>query len=189
MLNIDVGGQKHKRTLKDQWKILDISSEADYVHDLGSSKPLPFQDNCVDNIYCSNTLEHIEPDNLTFVLQEFYRILKVGGKCRIIVPDCAFAINLYLKKSKELSNKKYCGKLKSMPQTPMGYLTSWFHTNKRGLGTGHKIGFDEHLLLAFIARTKFKEIKKLEYNKCSEIFKGKDYDRYKGWNIYLEVEK
>jgi len=70
----------------------------------------------------------------------------------------------------------------------MGYLTSWFHTNKRGLGTGHKIGFDKDLLIAFINQTPF-SVRTMEYNNCSEAFKGKDYKRYANWNIYLELTK
>jgi predicted SAM-dependent methyltransferase len=189
MLNIDVGGLKGKRDLNGKWKILDCGSKADYVHDLNSSVPLPFANNTVDNIYCSNTLEHVEPDNITFVLSEFHRILKVGGKCRIVVPDTSYAINLYLNNPNELANGKYCNKLDCIPPTPMGYLTSWFHTNKNRKSTGHKIGFDKDLLIAFIKTTNFNKIEIMKYNKCSAIFEQKDYERYEGWNIFLEVTK
>ncbi len=189
MLNIDVGGQKHRRDFGGKWKIVDISQTADYVHNLNEFTPLPFKDNSVDNIYTSDTLEHVEPVNLTFVLQEFHRVLKPGGKCRIVVPNGAYAIQQYINNPTELSHKKYCSKPTFMPATAMGYLTAWFHTNKRGLGTGHKLGFDEELMKAFIARTQFKDVVSMEYNKCSEIFKGKDYKRYAGWSLYIEVTK
>jgi len=189
MLNIDVGGQKHRRDMAGRWKTVDISTTSDYIHNLNEEEPLPFKDNSVDNIYTSDTLEHVEPVQITFVLQEFYRILKPGGKCRIVVPDSAYAIKQYINNPKELSHKKYCAKPLFMPATPMGYLTAWFHTNKRGLGTGHKLGFDEELMRAFIARTEFKDVISMEYNKCSKIFKGKDYERYAGWSLYIEVTK
>lgn len=188
-MNIDIGGQKHRRDLKGLWKIVDSSSNADFVFNLNKSRPLPFKDNSVDNIYTSHTLEHIDPVNLTFVFRDFCRVLKPNGKCRVVVPDCRHAIKLYLKNPKELSNKKYCSKLESMPSTAMGFLTAWFHTNKRGLGTGHKLGFDDELLRAFIARSKFKAIQKMSYNKCSPIFNKKDYERYASFSLYYELTK
>lgn len=191
MLNLDIGGSKHRRAMKDKWKILDVFKDADYVHDLNLEEPLPFKKSSVDNIYTSHTLEHIEAENIGFILKEFHRILKPGGKCRIIVPDCEYAINLYINNPKELANERkgyYCGKPGNVPVTPMGYLTGWFHTNKKDFGTGHKIGFDEELLRAFIAETKFKNIKKMRYNECSEVFEGKDYEIYAGWSLYFEME-
>lgn len=192
MLNIDIGGEKNKNKqgqLSVKWKILDASKNADYTHFLGSD-PLPFIDNSVQNIYCSHTLEHIEPSYISFILDEFYRVLQSKGKCRIVVPDVSHAIKLYMKKSGELKQSKYCSITKNVPPTKMGYLTSWFHSNtKSNLHIGHNIGFDEELLLAFIKKTSFKKVIMLEYNKCSEIFKNKDHSRYAGWSLYMEMTK
>lgn len=188
-MNLDIGGQKHRRDFGGKWKIMDISPRADYVHNLNSNKPFPFSNNTINNIYTSDTLEHVEPSVLTFVLQEFYRILKPDGKCRIVVPNSRHAVKLYLKNPKELSNKKYCSKPKYVPATAMGYLSAWFHTNKDGKNTGHKIGFDEELLKAYIACTKFKKVSCMQYDKCSEVFIGKDYERYAGWSLYFELTK
>lgn len=190
MLNLDIGGSKHRRAMKGKWKILDISKAANYIHDLNLEEPLPFKKSSVDNIYTSHTLEHIEAENIGFILEEFHRILKPAGKCRIVVPDCEYAINLYINNPKELFEemKGYCGKPGNVPETPMGYLTGWFHTNKRNLGTGHKIGFDEELLRALIVEAGFKNIKKMSYDECSEVFKGKDYKTYAGWSLYFEME-
>lgn len=190
MLNIDVGGQKGKNTVKGTWQILDITEDADYVHNLNSGDPLPFDDNVVDNIYTSATLEHVEPRYIQFVLDEFCRVLKPGGKCRIAVPDCRHGIELYLNNPEALSKKPYGGKHTDLPNTPMAYLTNWFASWKvvAGNNIGHKIGFDEELLRAFLDRTEFKNIKKMEYNARSEIFHRKDYERYARWFLYFEME-
>ena len=188
-MNLDIGGQKHRRDLEGLWKIVDVSPNADIIHDLNSSKLLPFNNNSINNIYTSHTLEHIEPVYLAFILNEFYRILVVGGKCRIVVPDCLYAIKLYMKNPKELANKKYCGKPDFIPATKMGCLTSWFHTNKNNSHAGHKIGFDAELLRAFIGGTQFTKIDEMSYNNCSKIFRGKDYERYAKWSLYFELTK
>lgn len=187
MLNIDIGGEKHKRTFGNKWKTLDIAKNSDYVFDLNSKKSLPFIDNFIDNIYCSHVLEHIKPENITLILKEIYRVLKIEGICRIVVPDFLYGLKLYMNNPKELFNKKYCSISKGIPNTPMGRLTSWVYSSNK-TQTGHKIGFDEELLRAFFKLTKFK-VKKMKYNHCSNIFKGKDYKRYSGWCLYFELTK
>ena len=187
MLNIDIGGEKHKRTFGNKWKILDIAKNSDYVFNLNSKGSFPFKNNFVNNIYCSHTLEHIQPENITFILKEIYRVLKINGICRVVVPDFSYGLKLYMNNSKELFNKRYCSITKGIPNTPMGRLTSWVHSSNEKQ-TGHKIGFDEELMRAFFKLTKFK-VKKMKCNYCSNIFKGKDYERYAGWCLYFELTK
>jgi predicted SAM-dependent methyltransferase len=61
---------------------IDASAKPDIVRDI--EKGLPFDDNSVNEIYCSHTLEHIH--DLLFVLREFYRVLKPGARLTIVVP-------------------------------------------------------------------------------------------------------
>ncbi|MDP3880947.1 MAG: methyltransferase domain-containing protein [bacterium] len=61
---------------------IDESAKPDIVRDI--ERGLPFDDNSVDEIFCSHTLEHIQ--DLLFVLREFYRVLKNGAKLTIVVP-------------------------------------------------------------------------------------------------------
>lgn len=58
------------------------SSGADHVFDL--EKPFPLQDASYQNVLCVNVLEHIY--NYRNLLQESFRILKVGGRMYISVP-------------------------------------------------------------------------------------------------------
>ena len=55
--------------------------------------PLPYEDGSVDEIWCNHMLEHLPPrhptediDYLVWVMNEFHRVLKVGGKAHCIVP-------------------------------------------------------------------------------------------------------
>ena len=54
----------------------------DIVHNLNSF-PYPFKVNSIDYIFLDNTLEHL--DDVIKVMEELYRILKPGGKVKIIV--------------------------------------------------------------------------------------------------------
>ncbi|VVB69340.1 Methyltransferase domain protein [uncultured archaeon] len=64
---------------------IDIASlpGVDVVYDLNKF-PWPFEDNCFDMIHCYHYLEHTE--DVISVMEEFFRILKQGGKLLIRVP-------------------------------------------------------------------------------------------------------
>ncbi len=82
----------------DGWTNLDYSSkwyskvqkrhrfvEYDIRHD-----KIPYEDDSVDCIYCSHVIEHIENGYDEKMLEECYRILKMGGVLRIACPDAEF---------------------------------------------------------------------------------------------------
>lgn len=53
-------------------------------------KGIPFPDNSVDFVYCKNVFEHV-PNPLDFLL-EIKRVLKTGGKARIITSNASYLI-------------------------------------------------------------------------------------------------
>ncbi len=69
-------------------------SEDIFLHDL--RKKFPWEDETIDIIYSSHTLEHLnKPDGLNF-LKECYRVLKSDGVIRIVVPDLKSVVSDYL---------------------------------------------------------------------------------------------
>jgi len=189
MLNIDIGGAKHERTMKGLWKIMDIRKGSDYIYDINSGLTIPLQDNSVDNWYMSMTIEHIIPSLTIFVLQELRRTLKPKGLIRVIVPNGMTAIKWFIKDRKKLRQKGNPSKPAFFPDTDMSRLFSWFYTPDRGKKSGHKNAFDEETLLWYMKKAGFRKIKLMKYNQCSEIFKGKDYERYKDYSLYVEAKK
>jgi len=184
MINVDIGGSKARRDLGGKWKICDISKGSDFPCDLNKDN-LPFNDNSVNAIFCSHTLEHIEPERIPFVLKEMKRVLRPKGKIRIVVPDCEMAVKWYLENPSMLMRPGMPSKPKFVPNTKMGYLTAWFYTK----GKGHRSGFDFELLSRYLLDAGFRGIKRMKYNVCSEIFKGKDYARYQNNSIFVEAIK
>ncbi|HEY3374266.1 MAG TPA: methyltransferase domain-containing protein [Candidatus Aquicultor sp.] len=64
--------------------------DADFIlHDL--NEPLPFTDNYVDAIVCNFIIHILSPGRRPFLIQEFYRILKPGGKIVISNPGKDFS--------------------------------------------------------------------------------------------------
>ncbi len=58
--------------------------------------PLPYDDGAVDEIRASHVLEHFDREESIKVLQEWSRVLKVGGCMKIAVPDFGFIADQYV---------------------------------------------------------------------------------------------
>lgn len=83
MVKLDIGGGLNK---KEGYLCVDKRNAPgiDYVVDIEKQR-LPFDDGTIEEIYSSHTLEHIE--NIIFVMNEFFRVIKWDGIIKIIVPD------------------------------------------------------------------------------------------------------
>lgn len=57
----------------------------DVVADL--SKAWPWEDDSVDEAYCSHMIEHLEANERIHFVNELYRVLKKGAKCTIVAPS------------------------------------------------------------------------------------------------------
>ncbi|ACD95808.1 methyltransferase domain-containing protein [Trichlorobacter lovleyi] len=79
-LKLDIACGKNKRP---GFVGVDLWEGADIVVDLWQF-PWPFEDNSVDEVFCSHYIEHT-PDLIAFI-NELYRIMKVGAKAEIIAP-------------------------------------------------------------------------------------------------------
>ena len=62
---------------------IDIAGNADIIHDL-NVYPWPFEDNSVDECFCSHYVEHV--DDLMKFFNECYRIMKPEAQMMIISP-------------------------------------------------------------------------------------------------------
>lgn len=90
-LKLDVGAGAYKRgedfTTVDAFHPADIKAKAWEI-------PLP--DSCVDEIWCSHTLEHIQSGFVHATLKEFLRVLKPGRRAIIQVPNFDYVARYWL---------------------------------------------------------------------------------------------
>lgn len=192
MLNIDLGGAKRKNTPNDSWKIMDISPISDYFYDITSGKKINIDDNTIDNYYTSYTIFFTKQNMIIFLFSELYRTLKPGGLIRIVIPDIEKSIKWYIE-NPENFKFKYAKPI-NYPETKLGYLMALFHTEDTYIDNklktvGIQQAFDFETLTYYLKRVKFKDIKKLDYNICSDVFIGKDYKRYDGRGLFVEARK
>lgn len=76
-MRLDIGCGNNKKEGFVGLDFVDYGQE--YIHDI--TKPLPFENKSIEEIYCSHTLEHI--DEIKSVIEEFKRLT---NKITIIVP-------------------------------------------------------------------------------------------------------
>lgn len=189
-MNINIGGckgfKKYSEEIRKLWHTMDAHPNADVVYNLNSGERIPLKDDSVDNYYCSHTLEHIKPENVLFVLKEIRRTLKPGGKLRIVVPNIRNGIRKYLDNNIK-GHKPY--RPDHFPKTPLGCLMAWFYTDKLEHANGHEMVFDFETLKYYLDQAGFRVLDRMTYHNYSEVFKGKDFAKYKDWSLYIEVTK
>ncbi|RJQ68726.1 MAG: methyltransferase domain-containing protein [Desulfobacteraceae bacterium] len=189
-MNLDIGGQNNRNDQLGKWKIVDLHDGADFQFNL-ENECFPFADESVDNIYSSHCIEHIEPDRLRPVFFEMFRVLKRGGKVRIVVPSFVKGVFYYFFFPNVLRRKMMPRLNSNTPDTKMSRLSSWFYTefNKNNGTPGHKTAWDFHLLKTYLEEAGFKMVRKCTLHRCSEVFKGKDNPAYRAFSLYVEAEK
>jgi len=102
LINIGAGNFNHPR-----WLNLDFYSttdnkknKIDIFHDLNSERKLPFDNESVDIIYSSHTIEHVFKKSVINLIGEFKRILKRNGIIRLVYPNIKLAVRAYFNKDK-----------------------------------------------------------------------------------------
>jgi predicted SAM-dependent methyltransferase len=78
------------------WMNSDVAGTPGTDFPLDITKPLPFPDACLDAIYGSEVIEHIERRQVVPFLAEAYRVLKPGGVLRLTTPDLRSVCQIYL---------------------------------------------------------------------------------------------
>ena len=168
-------GSSQKRM--EGWITMDLDPNSDLCMDL--SQPLPFPDNCVEEIYSSHLLEHFSfPDPMVNFLSECYRILKPGGFFKIAVPNARIYIESY-ENPEQFDPEKYC------LYTPAYHYHSKidFINYIAYMDGHHRYLFDEENLPKVIAHGGFENVKLRDFEP------GLDLESRKHESIYAEAIK
>lgn len=119
MLNLGSGNRK--RPQEEGWINIDIDKtcNSDIVRDLDNG--LPFEDNSVDRVYCSHTIEHVK--DIYFFMYEIWRVCKPDALIEIIAPNHAHLMSIYPNHKRFLRPQYFdCWKPKEMYlNTTMNY--------------------------------------------------------------------
>ena len=94
------------RNLLEGWINTDFNTAKFQGSDfLDVTEKFPYDDNSVDYIFSEHMIEHLTYQEGKFMLEECFRVLKVGGKIRISTPDLKFLIDLYTDDKTDLQKR------------------------------------------------------------------------------------
>ena len=91
-MKLHIGGKE----TKEGWKILNIQKNkgVDFVGDISDLSQ--FDENSIDEIYASHVLEHVPQKKVKETLEGIYRVLKIGGKFYVSVPDMDLLCRIFI---------------------------------------------------------------------------------------------
>lgn len=143
------------------WYHMDIDTSmphVEYLHDC--SQPLSFPDNLIEEIYCSNNLEHISWKKIPLVLKDWYRCLKPEGKIHIRVPNFRWLCEMYIHDSWKLSFDD---------KSELNVMHAVFGGDHPGTAHIHKAGFDFNNLYNLLSDVGFINIVDVSLNNSWEL--------------------
>lgn len=140
-------------------------------------RKLPFENNSVDAIYCSHVLEHFEAEDGLKISREAFRILKIGGIFRVILPDISKIAKVF--KTGEEQNEAWWGYNKTL----LKGIKRWFIR-------GHQWMYDVESAKEMLNKAGFKKIVETGFaaGECPNI-ERLDLAGYKNISLYLEAHK
>jgi len=110
-------------------------------------KGLPFADQSVSCIYSSHTFEHFSWAESLAIAKECFRVLRLGGVLRIVVPDLQLIAREYLRDSDPMASHRFVDRLLLSHS-----IHDLFHR-----GAHHSQMFDESSLIALLRQAGFEQ--------------------------------
>ena len=166
VMKLHIGGEEPK----DGWKIVDIQKKphVDFIADISDLSQ--FDDQSIADIYASHVFEHVPQPLALKTLKGIHRILKVGGRFYVSVPDLDILCRLFIE--------------------PQASATIKWHAMKMMFGAQvdqhdfHYVGWNYGFLLEYLTQAGFSAVEKVE---SFGLFKdASDYKPY-GFPISLNV--
>jgi len=127
---------------------------------------LPYGDNTIEEIRADGLLEHLSFKEEPTFLYEMHRVLSVGGKFIVSVPDLVEACRVWLAASDDwqdfyddsdeaISKNHWFGTYSYGYENRWGYMMATFYGSQNGLGQYHKNGYSEGKLRKMLSKVGF----------------------------------
>jgi predicted SAM-dependent methyltransferase len=145
----------------DGWLNSDLFPASRHVLHMDATTTYPFDDETFDYVFSEHMIEHVSYEKGQRMIQESFRVLKVGGRIRISTPDLAFLIALYQGEKSELQKRyiRYEVETEGLP-----YCEDTFVINDFVRNWGHTFIYDEKVLRVSLEKVGFQEITRCDLN-------------------------
>lgn len=149
-----------------------------YLVDFG--RPLPFPNESFDGVFCEHVIEHFSLEDGERIAREVYRILRLGGCFRVIVPDAELVLRRYFDTPDEIVARRGTG-----VETPMEIVNLYFRQRYE-----HQFVYDWPTIEKMLLRAGFAVV-------CRSAFgQGRqwppvilDDEKYEWESLYVEALK
>jgi len=150
--------------------------------------PLPIDDACISGIFSEHTIEHLSFDEAARLLAECLRVLKPGGRIRIIVPDVSiFARNYVAGNTQWFEDweREMLGPRGKRLFTPMQAIS--FVTQEHG----HRSAWDFESLQSLLAQVGFADVQRADFGVGAEprLIRDRNLKSRIMTSVYVEASK
>jgi predicted SAM-dependent methyltransferase len=160
------------KNILDGWLNTDLKFRRNRVSFLDVSKAFPFQNECIDFVFCEHVLEHLTFSQTMNLLRECHRVLRPQGLVRIATPSIHFVFDL-LNNGNDPKNRNYVlwAAQKFLGRDGVDY--DEYHANIYVISNffrnfGHRVIHSHESLKGLLLQTGFSKIQQEEIGK-SEI--------------------
>lgn len=101
----------------DGWLNVDLTGGLKGPVFMDAARPFPLTTSSFDAVLAEHMIEHVPKPLALNIVAESFRILKSGGKIRVITPDIAIASELLINKN-DLRVRTYCDFVRSFSKNP-----------------------------------------------------------------------
>ena len=182
-LNINLGSAAAGHS---DWVNIDVSRQCKglaFPYDI--RRGLPFRDGQVARIFAEHIIEHIEfREDLPRLMRECRRVLEVGGRLRIIVPDAERWLHAYVTGDPQEWNDLGFPKLPSDMPTAMAMINHVFHQ-----GGEHYFAYDYATLKWVLESAGFTTVSKMAYGVSQDQKICLDQLVHAKYSLYIEAQK
>lgn len=154
-------------TVLDGWLNTDYEPRARNAVFIDATAKYPFADDCFDYIYSEHMIEHISYPQGRQMLRECFRVLKTGGRIRVVTPNLSAILDLYRPDKSKIQQDYIDWSTKSfIPHAPWSADT--FVINNFVRNWGHIFIYDEKILRSSMEQAGFAEITRCELNMSTD---------------------